>query len=404
MSSSQKVLWITHHWPPLMSTCANMAHAFVDHLALQGISVFVVTPEIPGITLPPVVKGVSVHQCPAKGDVSFWRKMTSLTKGDADWFFPALAAGRTILNNEKKPGDKWAVIGSSGAKTVCFEVATLLATEINLPLVLDYRDPWTLNEAVNYQKWKYAKKIPKLALARQKEKRILSKADLVLCRSEGLKSDLLTQFASSLKKVETVVIPNAVDERLLSPFQTVQPATEENASIKLLFKGRGSGREKELENLFEACKLLAQQSSKPVALTLLGMGSQFEGSYQNFVVSFKEGLAQEELIQALAKQTFLVTTVPKSEAGRETGTLWLYVASGKPILALVPINGCEARGVAMTQHHKILSPDAPVTEILTAITALSQLPTLQTPHPIPEALAGTHMKRLKLMLENRWGN
>lgn len=370
-----------------MSTCANMAKAFTDHLALAGRPVVVLVPG----SEPDAREGqVLVARAAEESKGPLIRSMFALTKGDAKWFRPALDKGRLLVQTHKPS----AIIASSGAKTVCFELAARLSGEFQIPFVLDYRDPWTLNEAVRFTKWKYAKKAPKLMLAKMRERSCLSWASLVMLRSQGMAEGMVKAFPGALDSKKIMVVPNALDDRLLVGMPSFQP----DNTIRIFFKGRGSGREALLKNLLTSCAELAAEKGK-VQLNLLGMGEEFAGQRGPLEVTWKGGLPQLAIRDLLAQQSVLITAVPAEERGRETGMVWLYVASGRPILALAPENGDEARAVAQAKSHVILSPGATSGAITRALVELIQSPNTAQTVP-PQALASTHMQLLDQRLKS----
>ncbi len=117
------------------------------------------------------------------------------------WFPYAVRDG--IVTARKNKVD---LIYSSGSPWSAHLIGVLLKWILNIPLVLDYRDPWNQNT--------FSEKKSKLFrfLSEQLEKRILKFVDAVICNTHLLRETFFDNYYN-LGKEKLYVIPNGFEEK-----------------------------------------------------------------------------------------------------------------------------------------------------------------------------------------------
>lgn len=116
------------------------------------------------------------------------------------WMKKAVSEGLKIIK-EQNIDAIWATIGPPTSGLVGAELKKIS----NVPLLIDYRDPWTLNPYLNYTGEKLQRNI-------ELEKEMLTQADTVIATSESIKERLVNNGYSD--PGNTFVITNGFDEEL----------------------------------------------------------------------------------------------------------------------------------------------------------------------------------------------
>lgn len=120
---------------------------------------------------------------------------------DAGWYAPALARGLWLVRRLRPQ-----VIYASGGPWTTFLVARDLSRWTGVPLVLDYRDPWTNNPAVIRTGSLFE------GLAQRLEASVVRRAQAIVANTDVLKETLVQAYGEALGR-RTVVIHNSFDAR-----------------------------------------------------------------------------------------------------------------------------------------------------------------------------------------------
>lgn len=130
---------------------------------------------------------------------------------DSGWYAPAILGGLAAVARERPQ-----VIYATGGPWTTFLVARDVSRLTGVPLVLDYRDPWTRNPSVR----RYGDTFERLAV--RLEKSVLRRARYVVANTDVLRETLLETHGKRLGG-RTIVIHNSFDE---SDFESPAPAPD----------------------------------------------------------------------------------------------------------------------------------------------------------------------------------
>ena len=208
--------------------------------------------------------------------------------------------------------------------------AHLLAAELPLPWIADFRDYWTIGDAV------YAPQQWQRRLYRQIMRKIAQRAFAVTAVSEPI-ADSVRRFARQ-GKVRIGVLPNGFDPE---DFRGVEPKKFQRTT--LVYSGNLNPR-RSPEPFFAALKkVLSRHPALGENLQILFVGRHFgipAGRLQEEwrgILHFIDYLPhRESLAYLLGADALLFFLSPDSAPGVVTGKIFEYLASGKPILALLP--------------------------------------------------------------------
>jgi glycosyltransferase involved in cell wall biosynthesis len=205
-----------------------------------------------------------------------------------------------------------------------------------LPWVADFRDPWVGNTAL---------RIPTRLhrfLVRVLEGLVVRQADRVLVVSEPMRRDFIKRYPE-LQEDKFLAIPNGFDE---GDFKDIQPADPLEDQFLLVYSGSFYGERRTPRPFFTALQDLLQRGAIPKkAIQVRFVGNVGKPTLQMIdnmqlrdVVKATGFLPHREAIAQLMAADVLLLIVgpgPGSEIVLP-GKIFEYLASGKPILGLVP--------------------------------------------------------------------
>jgi glycosyltransferase involved in cell wall biosynthesis len=204
--------------------------------------------------------------------------------------------------------------------------------------IVDLRDPWT---DIYYYKQFYPTIISK-AIDLRYEKSVLINSDRIITVGTSLK----TLFSSKVKGIEnkSEVITNGYDEEDFKGIPTTNPSR-----FTVTYVGTLSDIYP-VKGLITALKNL-QATGKDFNLRFVGAVS--ENSRKIIISEIKQTsleflpyAAHSEAIKFMMDSTMLILIIPLHESNKSiiTGKLFEYIATGKPVLCLGPVDG-DAAGI-----------------------------------------------------------
>lgn len=364
----KKVLIITYYWPPSGGAGVQRWLKFAKYIQLYDCEPVIYTPENPE---PPdidetlmndIPHSITVIRRPVWEPYSLYKRMTGKRKNErithgflreqkskglterlsvwirgnifipdarCFWIRPSIKFLSRYL--QEHPVD---LVISSGPPHSMHLIALGLKKKFNIPWLADFRDPWT---EIDY----YGKlKLTRLANRRHKilEKKVLTKADRVLTVGKHL-AERLEKLGAT--KVE--VIPNGFDKEDFS-FLPV----DLDKSFTITHTGSiNSDRNPEI-----LWQVLAGICSKNNTFNEL-LRLRFVGKTDHII---KESLQQYKLethaefisylphrealkIAASSAMLLLLINQTPNRQGIVTGKLFEYLATGRPILCIGPVDG-----------------------------------------------------------------
>ncbi len=259
------------------------------------------------------------------------------------WLPFVLMAGKKLIYKNKYDS----IMATMGPYTSGV-AAYKLSKKYNLPLLIDYRDHWTLNPYIIY-----FSKFHKL-LSEKWEKKILDFATAITVVSEKMKNELISKFGSELaSKIE--VMYNGWDEE---DFSNTIVHKKERLRIKYIGNFYGHRTPK---YFIKALELLNSRNQLPENILI-----EFTGNYYSETIEYisnskvyhfikiKPQVEHKDAIKSLMNCDALLLFIASHKGnGVLTGKLFEYIRSGKEILAMVPPNGEAAQILRQNQHNMI---------------------------------------------------
>lgn len=278
------------------------------------------------------------------------------------WLPHLLAAGRKML--KENPMDLIFVSCGPFSSAIA---AYKLAQEFALPLVVDYRDYWTLLSDYDLMGSRI-----KAAYSRAWERRILQRSNLLITATQGIRDALATQFFEDLPE-RSFVLYNGHDE---ADFQNLPAMQSSRTEFSLCYFGNIYAR-RSLKCLYQAVLELQEEKLTPATMSLKLYGNFNREVYEEVEDSgIKEQVQilpqlshREALIQMQNSDLLILVINSSSPKGTLTSKVFEYLRSGRPILAMVPHQG-EAAALLQECGIKEICPMESVSAIKACLKEL----------------------------------
>lgn len=245
---------------------------------------------------------------------------------DAGWYVPALLNGLAIVKRERPQ-----VLYATGGPWTTFLVARDLARLARLPLVLDYRDPWTLNPAVVRSGNVFER------LAMRMERTVVQRARCIIANTDVLRETLVQAHGEAVGD-KTVVIHNSFDAE-----DYAGPDPDPEDVFTMSYVGAmydAHSPEPFLQAVAALCAERADLRGR-FRVRLVGAGAPRIASLVRMLgledvvlvedpVSHAEAVRRQRASQAL----LLFLTVPSDRSTFVPSKLYEYIAANRPILAV----------------------------------------------------------------------
>jgi glycosyltransferase involved in cell wall biosynthesis len=360
----KNVLVVAYHYPPVGGGGVFRTLKFTKYLPQFGFRPYVLTvknsmytPKDPTLVreIPPEVKVTATF--------SFEHRIlraSRLLNIDPEWFFItdvnlgwlpfAVHAGTKIIKQENID-----VIYVSVPIWTSLLIGYLLKKKTQKPMVIDFRDPWTINPF---------KKTPTKFHARiddYLERTVLASADYVITVSQPYRRRLIEKYPFLKNKCE--VIMNGFDPDDFKDLKR-QPLQDE---FRIVHAGSLYGL-RTPKYFLRALQELVQE--KPYLRKQLEV--QFVGNYGkeapvivdklglNDLVRFIGFMPHEKSLELMVNSHVLLLIVAVGgyeTSGIVTGKLFEYLFSGRPILALAPKNSIVANIIQSANAGLVVSSD-----------------------------------------------
>lgn len=257
-------------------------------------------------------------------------RMLALPDRHVGWVPFAVAAGLALARQQR-----FAAILATGNPFSAFVAARVLAAALRRPLVLDYRDAWTLNP---YRQDRHTARWRAEAAL---ERWVLAGAAGVLCATEPMRQDLVTAFPNVAARAAT--LPNGYD-----PADLVDVVARPQPPFTIVYAGKFTPYRRPDAVLRAVAALRAARPDLAADLRLVCVGAIDAAGK---ALAEELGLAaqvdwvgyrphRDALGYVLGAQALLL--VGGGHRSEQTTKVFEYLAAGKPILALVPPDGAAA--------------------------------------------------------------
>lgn len=204
--------------------------------------------------------------------------------------------------------------------------------------IADFRDPWT--DIYYYNR--FYPTLPARMLDSFYERKVIRTVDRIITVGQTLKENLGSKISGAENKIE--VITNGYDEADFT-------ADDEAAPQKLIISYVGTLSESyPLDGLMEALNALLQ-TGKDFILRFAG---EIPKDLKNLIINklnlasieFNPYLGHEEALRFIKGSSVLLLIIPYHRSNKSilTGKLYEYIAAGKPILCIGPVDG-DAAGI-----------------------------------------------------------
>jgi glycosyltransferase involved in cell wall biosynthesis len=215
--------------------------------------------------------------------------------------------------------------------------------------IADLRDPWT---DIYYYKQFYPTFISK-SIDQRFEKSVLNKADKIITVGVSLKN----LFSSKIKGVEykTEVITNGYDEDDFTGITPIIPAM-----FTITYVGTLSDIYP-IDGFLNAVQIFKDKGNE-IILRFIGTVSQnqkdlIQSKSGDSILEFIPYVDHTAAIQYMLNTSVLLLIIPDHQSNKSiiTGKIFEYIASGKPIICLGPLDGDAAGIIGNTEYRKTLS-------------------------------------------------
>jgi len=276
------------------------------------------------------------------------------------WFPFAYLAGKSMIKQKKY----LAIAATIGPYTSSL-ISYFLSKKYKIPLVIDYRDHWTMNPYLTYLTKFHLK------FAEFFERKILNYATMVTTVSQTMREDLIKKFGEQLSN-KIFVMYNGWDAK---DFKTVKKISNEN-KITISYIGNFYAN-RSAEYFAKAVEELITEKKLPQNLEFNFVGNYYKETQMQLLnpkladyIKITPQLEHDQAIEVLMNSDALLLFIAsKNGKGVLTGKIFEYLRSGKEILAMVPLDG-EAAEILRENGHNFLCPMENVQEIKKKILEL----------------------------------
>jgi len=249
------------------------------------------------------------------------------------WFPFAFRQGRKLLRNRH-----YDLIMTSIGPATAGIVGYKLSRMSHIPLVIDYRDHWTLHPHTAFLTGFHRRRAESL------ERKILQHASLITTVGKIMKEELITRFCEA-EEEKVSVIYNGYDEEDFTGLRTDSSREPLSPGNQVIFTYTGSLYPPITPlYLLKALKYLKKEGKLPEDLQV-----RFIGNYHRDMLNLLQdselashltitpNLPHREIIREIMMSDVLLLLLSvKGGNGILTSKAFEYLRSGKPILAMIP--------------------------------------------------------------------
>ena len=338
-----KVLFIAYDFPPCPSIGGSLrSEKFVKYLPEFGWE--------------PTILSLLPYQHNIKETYPHVNRLRSLTPFNRPyevtpygWVLPVYQKGRKLLHR-----NKYDIIYVSCPPFPQTTAAVKLKKAAGIPLVIDFRDAWSLDP---YQEGSHFKKIVYRMLFPTIERIVLVHTDCLIVNTPSALKAYTKKYPMLSGRIQ--MIPNGYDEQ---DFIGYQPAASIN-HMKILYNGRFGVGARDPLSLLKAFREIIDKHL-PIRLHIIGNNPpilselvQKMGLTQHVRITGQ--IPHKNAINAMADCDVLLLYQQhsKSEVTPIAGKTYEYLRAGKAILAILPrgdnldiIRKYAVRQVSVTEH------------------------------------------------------
>jgi len=370
----KKVLVVSYYYPPIGGVGVIRSLKFSKYLHLYGWQPFILSVKnrdlfytTPGKDeIPPditvsrtwnIINNISIIE----GGLRRLGVASQFIVPDAyfGWIPTAIQKGIQIIKSEKID-----LIYVSCPPHSAGIIGARLTKATGVPLVVDFRDSWTINPYAGRYLTKISKNIDEFL-----EKEVIKNATYLIAATEGIQKDYLKKYPELQRKIH--YIPNGFDA------EDIPSSRQSFAQFTVLYTGYFYGS-RTPENLFAALENIKNNSSIPPGeFRFLWAGPDTEivhklaEKYHLTNIVEYLGLVSKTEAEGLVSNSHLLyfkigETDNDTVNNTMTGKIFSYIASGRPILAEIPKGSAEELIKKYSDKYYIIHTSDPL-DLQTAI-------------------------------------
>jgi glycosyltransferase involved in cell wall biosynthesis len=363
-SPDKKLLVITYYWPPAGGPGVQRWLKFANYLPDFGYTPVILTvhpdkaeyPVLDATLVEDVRPGTRVHRTNATGWYRLYKKFTRAKTAPYSGFvndgapsfkqkISRFIRGNIFLPDARRGWNKHAyrealrlideesitAVITTGPPMSTHLVGLRLQRARAIRWIADFRDPWT---DIYYYNKLYPTP-PARAIDRHYERKVLTRADIVITVSHYIRRQLLAK-SPAIAPAKTRVITNGYDAR---DFREENPSP--SSPFTLTYTGTLAA-DYPVTALLAAIKRLP--AGLPFRLQLVGAIDAATSSALDALgerVERHPFVPHAEAIRRMKQSSMLLLVIPDmpGNRGNLTGKLFEYIGSGTPVLCLGPTDG-----------------------------------------------------------------
>jgi len=214
---SKEILYLSYHFPPYSNILSNRATEFSKRLIESGYKIFVVSAknnknapidkELLKAVDSPLIKNAQVFNLSfsSSGMASSVKKISFLKELFNIFLFFHWLPLSFVKSCQIIRKNNIRIIYTSAPPFYSLLLGYLLKKFFKIPLVVEYRDPWSDNPYILGNMSEFTKKN-----YNKIDKKVLKTSDAIIAISEGLKDYLIESFPSIVQKEKVFVLPNGL--------------------------------------------------------------------------------------------------------------------------------------------------------------------------------------------------
>jgi len=281
----------------------------------------------------------------------FYRVLAWLSIPDLGiWWLPfSFLAGIKIFRQHQLK-----LIYATGGPFSSFILGVILKRIFKLPLILDFRDPWTLNPRRLPRKWHVLWREP---IEGWLERVCLKNADKVLCVSEPMVQLFATRYGKAIIQ-KFAVITNGFDPDDFVKVDHNKFVDHIDDTDKITVNYVGTISSNRTFNIFlKGIQILLcrrPEFKTKLRCSVIGNNLMISKPELDSTVCWFGYVNHSQAINLMCQADFLLLLA--ENAHEATGKIFEYIATGNPILALAPAEGAIAQVLDQANLGKVVSP------------------------------------------------
>lgn len=342
----KEILYLSYHFPPYSNILSNRATEFSKRLIKSGYKIFVVSAknnknapidkELLKAVDSPLIKNAQVYNLSfsSSGVASSVKKISSLKELFNIFLFFHWLPLSFVKSCQIIRKNNIRIIYTSAPPFFSLVLGYLLKKIFKIPLITEYRDPWSdnpyfLGNISEFTKKNYNKI----------DKKVLKTSDAIIAISEGLKDYLIENFPSIVQKEKIFVLPNGLDMSSSLTTDSITPSTKE---IIFTFTGKLYGLRdlKPLIKVVSSVKKLGKLDGVSLKINIFG---RYNFDYlSNLIQKYKVSeyfslngfIPRMECLEKISKSTLTLHIGENFNYPTISFKVWDYLSMRKKIIYL----------------------------------------------------------------------